>query len=478
MALHEDRNGCALHGALRLLDAVDGLVPILHSSAGCGVAGRAASAAFAGAFGQLGAVSGETSATILQEKQVVFGGTSRLREQIKNTLKVLAGDLYVVVTGCVPEVVGDDVPAMVKEATEQRFPVLGIAAPGFKGNGWAGYASTARALLEQLPAVLPPDGALAPFDVNLLGVVPGHDPGWEGDLLAVEGILAEAGLRSNRLVGLGQETAAWRQAPLARVNVVLSPWGLDAARVLAERHGTPVVELGFVPVGSRDAALLLEQVADALSLGQSAVGAARGRLDARLRHFLKKAAPSLLLGDVQERIAVVGGTAAAVGQARFLSGTLGQLVEQVIVTDRPPAGSRAAIAASIRAIAGDGVDVRFLESREEIARALAASSPELILGSALERPAARELGAALVESAAPVRSVPVLRRSFAGVDGAVTLVEELLGAVRREREEATRAAETRPEGTRTATGSAGHAAVAGCAASVPAARLPIQLHQP
>jgi nitrogenase molybdenum-iron protein beta chain len=477
MALHEDRNGCALHGALRLLDAVGGLVPILHASAGCGVAAQSASAAFAGELGQRSASSGETSATILQEKQVVFGGTSRLREQIKNTLKVLAGELYVVVTGCVPEVVGDDVPAMVKEATEQRFPVLAIAAPGFKGNGWAGYASTARALLEQLPAVLAPDDAVAPFDVNLLGVVPGHDPGWEGDLLAVEAILAEAGLRSNRLVGLGQGTAAWRQAPLARVSVVLSPWGLDAARVLAERHGTPIVDLGFLPVGSRDAGLLLEKVAGALALDPIAMDAARARLDARLRHFLKKAAPSLLLGDVQERVSVVGGTAAAVGQARFLSGTLGQLVEQVIVTDRPPAGSHAAIASSIRAVAGEGVDVRFLESRQEIARTLAASGPELILGSALEQPAASELGAALVESAAPIRSVPVLRRTFAGVDGAVTLVEELLGAVRRERE-ATRTAGTRAEGATAALGPARHAAVPGCAASVPSSRLPIQLHHP
>ncbi len=474
MALHEDRNGCALHGALRLLEAVGGVVPILHASAGCAVAARVSGDAFAGGLGQLASSSGETSATVLHEKQVVFGGTSRLREQIKNTLKVLTGDLYVVVTGCVPEVVGDDVPAMVKEATEQRFPVLGIAAPGFKGNGWTGYASTARALLEQLPSILAPEAGGDRPDVNLLGVVPGRDPGWEGDLLAVEGILAELGLRSNRLVGLGQGTAAWRQAPLARVNVVLSPWGLEAARLLADRHGTPVVDLGFLPVGSRDAALLVEKVAEALSLDGRTVDAARARLDSRLRHFLKKAAPSLLLGDVQERIAVVGGTAAAVGQARFLSGTLGQLVEQVIVTDRPPAQRHASIAASIRAIAGGGVDVQFLESRQEIARALAASGPELILGSALEHYAARGLGAALVETAAPVHAVPVLRRSFAGVDGAVTLVEELLGAVRRERAAATSRAEPRQETLEPAAGTARRPA-SGCALSIPPSRTPLQL---
>jgi nitrogenase molybdenum-iron protein beta chain len=445
MPLHEDRNGCALHGALRLLDAIGGVVPILHANAGCGVSGRGSAEGFAGALGGLAASSGETSATLLQEKQIVFGGTARLREQIKNTLKVLAGELYVVVTGCVPEVVGDDVPAMVKEARDQRFPVLGVAAPGFKGNGWAGHASAARALLEQLPSLLPPDEEEPVFDVNLWGIVPSHDPGWEGDLLAVEGLLAEAGLRSNRLVGLGQGVASWRQAPRARANVVLSPWGLDAARLLSNRHGTPIVDFGFLPVGSRDAALLLSRVGEVLSLDPAAIDAARARLDGRLRHFLKKAAPGLLLGDVQERTSIVGGTAAAVGQARFLAGTLGQLVEQVIVTDRPPAERHASITGAIRSVAGDAVDVRFLESRQEISRALAASCPELVIGSALERVAARDLGAALLEAAAPVQSVPVLRRSFAGVDGAVLLLEELLGAVRREREASARDAEPVPQ---------------------------------
>jgi nitrogenase molybdenum-iron protein beta chain len=438
MALHEDRNGCALHGALRLLDAIPGVVPILHANAGCGVAARGAGDAFAGVLGELSASSGETSATTLLEKQVVFGGTSRLREQIKNTVKVLAGDLYVVLSGCVPEVVGDDVPAMVKEAREQRFPVLGIGAPGFKGNGWAGYASTARALLEQLPSLLPPSDAAPSFDVNLLGVVPEHDPGWEGDLLEVEAILAAAGLRVNRLVGLGQGVAAWRDAPRARVNVVLSPWGEAAARVLAERDGIPIVDLGFLPFGSADAGLLLERVGAALSLDAAAVAAARARLDGRLRHFLHKAIPSLLLGEVQERVSVVAGSAAAVGVARFLAGTLGQIVEQVIITDRPPLERRAALAAAVRTVAGEGADVRFLESRHEIARALRDASPEVVLGSALERDAAREVGAALVEVAAPLRATPALRRGLAGVDGAVTLVETLLGAIRRAREEADR----------------------------------------
>lgn len=438
MPTYEDRNGCALHGALRLLEAIEGVVPILHASPGCGVAARTSTEAFAGGLGELSTGTQELSATVLQEKQIVFGGTARLREQIKNTVKVQDGEAYVVVTGCVPEIVGDDVQAMVKEAREQRFPVLGIATPGFKGHAWSGAAAASRSLLEQLPGLYSEEAGGPAPDVNLLGIVPGQDPTWDGDLLELEAVLAELGLRTNRLLGLEQGLSAWRQAPRARANVVLSPWGYAAAELLADRHGTPSVDFGYLPVGSRDAGLLLERIAQALGLDRSLVEATRARLDRRLRHFLRRASASLLLGDVLERVAVVGGTAAAVGQARLLAGTLGQQVERVIVTDEPPAERQAAIVEAVQVVAGPDAAVVFLASRCEIEAELRIVGPELVLGSALEEAVARELGAALVETAAPLRTKPVLGRSHAGVGGALTLVEGMLSAVRRARSDAER----------------------------------------
>lgn len=42
---------------------------------------------------------------------MVFGGTDRLAEQVANTLRVMDGTLYVVLTSCVTEMIGDDVGA-------------------------------------------------------------------------------------------------------------------------------------------------------------------------------------------------------------------------------------------------------------------------------------------------------------------------------------------------------------------------------
>ena len=76
-----------------------------------------------------------TPASNIFEKQVVFGATARLREQIKNTAKVVDGELLVVLSSCATEMIGDDVPAMAKEARDQGLNVLSIASAGFRGSG-------------------------------------------------------------------------------------------------------------------------------------------------------------------------------------------------------------------------------------------------------------------------------------------------------------------------------------------------------
>jgi nitrogenase molybdenum-iron protein beta chain len=285
-------------------------------------------------------------------------------------------------------------------------------------------------LLEHLPAVIETGAEPASaVDVNLFGLVPALDASWEGDLLEIEAVLGELGLVSSRLLGYGQGVAAWQGAAGARLSLVLSPWGAEAAAWLHQNHAVPTLDLGWLPVGSLDSGLLLERVGHALGIAAESVAAARSRLDARLRHALRSASAQGLLGDIQRRVAVVGGSAGAVGQARFLAGTLGMLVEQVVITDLPPEDRRAALVAAVKEVAGESAEVSFLSSRHAIDVLLRDSAPELIVGSALEESTARAIGAAHVEAAAPIRRRPVIGRSFAGVRGAVTLLEEILAAL-------------------------------------------------
>ena len=201
LSLEGSRSGCALHGTLHAALAVEGVVPIIHSTSGCGVQGHLGGATCSGWSGSGTCGGSAQPSSNISEKQIVFGGSSRLREQIKNTVKVVSGELYVVLSGCSTEMVGDDIPAMCKEARDQGFPVISIASAGFRGSAWRGYELFLKEVIDQLEA---PAGAvfdLIPGLINILGVVPVQNAQWEGNLDEIASLLARVGLRANTLFG-------------------------------------------------------------------------------------------------------------------------------------------------------------------------------------------------------------------------------------------------------------------------------------
>lgn len=93
-----------------------------------------------------GAVSPSTNAG---ENEVVFGGENRLRELIKSSLKIMDGDLFVVLTGCIGEIVGDDVGSVVGEFQNKGVPIVYADTGGFKGNNFVGHELVTKAIIDQ-----------------------------------------------------------------------------------------------------------------------------------------------------------------------------------------------------------------------------------------------------------------------------------------------------------------------------------------
>ena len=112
--LKTPRNGCALQGSLQTLQEIKGVIPVIHSTQGCAYQNYLANNC--AGFGNSFITTEELPGTNMQERHIIFGGASRLREQIKNTLKVIDGKLYVVLNSCPSAMVGDDVDAMVRES--------------------------------------------------------------------------------------------------------------------------------------------------------------------------------------------------------------------------------------------------------------------------------------------------------------------------------------------------------------------------
>jgi len=421
--IHKNRNGCALHGALKTLNAVDGFAPVIHSSAGCSIQSAQSENLLNGSNGLHFRGWQESSATDVIEKQVVFGGTSRLREQIKNTVKVLAADLYVVVTGCAPEIVGDDVPAMVKEAREQGFPVITASTPGFKGNVYRGYEWTLKALIEYISPFHQPQ-SIEKGLINILGVVPKQDLFWEGNLDELENTLSLIGLHTNKLFGYRQNIDNWRKIPNAELNLVVSPWGLEAALLLEKKFGTPYLYYGYIPAGATDSTGLLKQLGEKLNIEENVIREKAEQEADRLGYHLQKIAQTYLRYDLQKEIILVGETSNVVGLTRFLQHSFGQLVKAVIITDHPAEELRDSITESLNGNSEYLTRVFYETDGREINRIIIDLKPEVILASELESPVSRKLNVPLLKISAPVHLKPFLQYSYAGYRGVIHLIQD------------------------------------------------------
>ncbi|XHR29218.1 MAG: nitrogenase component 1 [Chthoniobacteraceae bacterium] len=432
--IERSRGSCALHGALATFGAIEGVVPVIHATSGCGVQYQQGVTQFGGATPACAAWGNPLSSSNITEKHVVFGGGSRLREQLKNTVKLLRGDLYVVVTGCATEMVGDDIPAMTKEGREQGWPVIYANTPGFRGSIHRGYELAVRPLIEQLPGLPGPELPPKPGLVNLLGIIPQQDPFWQGHLLGLERIFDAAGLTANPLLGLGHGIDHWRRLPQAALTVVTSPWGRDGAQLLEEKYGTPWIELHGIPVGARATGALLDTLAERLPVDTVRLAAFRQTQEGWFERNLARIAPQYYAEGFQQEFALVGESGFVPGAAEFLVETLGLIPKLVVITDPLAEETRDAWAQPLqRLIEPFGAKLAFAEDAGEIDDLLRASRAELIIGSSLDRPVADELRASFLPVSFPVANRLVLNRGYAGYEGGLAFIEDLGSALLRGR---------------------------------------------
>jgi len=421
------RNSCALHGALQVIEAIEGVVPVIHSTAGCGVQHflgvnrlNAGSDRFGGP---------PVSNSNISEKHVVFGGSSRLREQLKNTVKIVEGDLYVIVTGCSTEMVGDDIPAMTKEGRDQDFQVIYANTPGFRGDVHQGYQLAVKALIEQLPALGKGEQSSVEGLVNIWGIVPHQDPFWAGNLEEIGRLLEGIGLKPNLLFGYVQGLSSWNRVPNAALNIVVSVWGDSPAMLLEERYGTPVLKLEGLPVGSA-AGRFLQTVSDRLNLDVTHTENFIKSEEKRLNTYLASLADTYYRAGFQREFAFVGESSQVAGLSEFLTGTLGLIPRTLIITDNPPEYAREALLSRLTGLVeGYSTEVVFSEDHAEIIDQVRSGAAELVLGSALEEQVALALGVPFLQLSFPLSDKVVLSRGYSGYRGAAALLEDLGSAI-------------------------------------------------
>lgn len=433
MAIEQPRHFCAL-GAQQTVLAIERAIPILHAGPGCS-AKIFSGMGFASGYQGSGYAGGSAvPCTNTGEKEVVFGGDDRLRQVIEGALKVMDGDLFVVLTGCTAEIVGDDVAQVVGEFQSRGLPVVHAETGGFKGTSFQGHELVARAIIGQLlkPAPSPVRGL-----VNVWSVVPYQDPFWSGNLEALRSLLTGIGLTPNMLFGFGSGgLEAWRKIPAAQFNLLISPWvGLEIVQELQGLFETPFLHYPVFPIGARETSSFLYAVGQFAGLAEEQVRAYTEAQEAAFYHYLERAADFLLefRYDLPGRFFNVGDSLYALGISRFLVNDLGLLPGQQFITDDPPAGRRERIAGEFASLGPNvSAGVTFTPDGGEVMRELRAYHhlhQPLIIGSSWDRDIAAELDGYHLSIGLPVRDRLILDRFYAGYRGGLRLAEDIYAAI-------------------------------------------------
>jgi nitrogenase molybdenum-iron protein beta chain len=430
-SIEQIRYVCAI-GAMHSASAIPRVIPITHCGPGCADK-QFMNVAFyngfqGGGYGG-GAVVPSTNTT---EREVVFGGAERLNELIEAALKILDADLFVVLTGCISDLVGDDIPAVVTKFQKQGVPIVYAGTGGFLGNNFTGHEIVSKAIIDQYVGDY--TGPRETGSVNVWSLLPYHNTFWRGDLEEIKRILKGIGLKVNVLFGHESGgVAEWKAIPKAQFNLVLSPWlGLETAQHLQKKYGQPYLHVPVIPIGAKQTGAFLRQVTEFAHLDAAT---AEVFIQSEETHYYKYIEDfsdfyAEYWWGLPAKFAVVGDSAYNLALTNFLVNQLGLIPGRQIITDNPPEEFREAIRAQYLNIAGDvSTDVEFEEDSYTIHQKLRETdfghNPPIIFGTTWERDLAKEMKGAIIEVGFPASYEVVLSRSYIGYRGALTLLEKI-----------------------------------------------------
>lgn len=435
---------CALGGAVLTTVALPGIVPILHSAMGCGSSiywNQIGSTGHLGS-GYCGGLAIPSSN--VQEKEIVFGGTERLVEQIENTLKLVEGELYFVLSGCMTDIIGDDVQSAVRQFQQDNKQVIFAETGGFKGDSYKGYDLVLQALFRDY---LNKKEEKIKGKVNLWGIVPGQDAFWRGNLKIIRNLLENLGLEVNSFFTQQDSLAAVKDAATAEWNIVVSQfYGVEAAEVFQEVHGVPFTTFQL-PIGPTATEDFLLQVAEILNIPSSVVQKVIAQEKKSYYSYIERIADSYNDQNFQRYTIIVGDGNYGPSLTKFLADDLGWLTELTVITESFSEEKEEKINNILRELkSGYKTNLVFEKDATKVQNHLnniwppfkgqqfyEAFAPAFIVGSHLERVLAKNIGAGHLTVTYPVGNRVVLNRGYVGYEGSLHLIEDIFSVLVAER---------------------------------------------
>ena len=419
--LDKQRYKCAL-GAMQTVQAINRALPILHSGPGC-------AQKLSEGTGSSGYFSPNIfPCTSINEKDVVFGGVKKLDSTIENALKVVDADLYVVLTGCIPEIVGDDTGEVVSRYAGSDKPVIYAPTAGFKGNNYKGHEQVIDAIVDQY---LQKSETKKKGLVNIWADVPYQDLFWLGNIRELEKLVSELGLTPNTIFGYKRGIDNIRKIPEAEFNLLVSPWvGLSTMKKMERKLGIPYLHCKTLPVGATETSKFLREVGKFAGVSEEKVEAVIKEHEDYYYYLIERYADLFLENRViNKQFTVVADAQYSLGITKFLVNDLGLIpAKQFVVDDTPKAYQQSIIEEFKNLNFGIEAEVSFetdgYKIHEEIKNHDYHGYP-LVLGGYYEKEVTENLKGNFLNISWPVQDKVVLDNFYAGYAGGIRLIEDI-----------------------------------------------------
>jgi nitrogenase molybdenum-iron protein beta chain len=431
---------CALGGAITTLLALPRAIPIVHSSGGCA---STLSNAFnlASGYRGTGYCGGTMTPTSnIVERDIVFGGEERLEEQIINTVKIIDGDLYFVVTGCQVEIIGDDAVGIARRFKDHKPAVLAASTPGFIGNSFAGYDVVLTTIINELIEIKPDK---APKTVNLLGIVPGQDVFFRGNIREIARLLHLLGIKANTFFGDDESIDTIKTYGDAALTVVFSDnYGIASARAFEETHHIPYITADL-PIGPTRTEAFLRQISEYLGLEKALVESVIASEKKYYYSYFERILDAFTDLDFQRYAIVNADTTYAFSVTSFLADDLGWIPHLVVINDDiddlkkkdyehkfSKLGSETKPKVIFELHAGQLLKhIRKSWPFNQNNKYYDTLSPAFLVASSLEVEVAQKIGASFLPVAFPVTNRVILDKGYTGFRGGLTLTEDLISVL-------------------------------------------------
>lgn len=352
------------------------------------------------------------------------GDTANLvKSSVQDAYDRFKPDLMLVGESCTAELIQDQ-PGSLAQSMGLPIPIVPLELPSYsKKENW-GASETLYHLVRTVlsPSVPAPGTAKAPARegrfprCNLLGATA---LGFRNrdDVREVTRLLNEVGVDVHVVAPMGARVADIRRLPEADFNVVLYPEIADTtARWLQKSFGTPIVRT--TPIGVLATREFLREVGEIAGvdvgplLERERAGESQASASRSLLPWYSRSVDSTYLTG--KRVFVFGDATHVLAAARIARDELGFTVVGIGTYSRESARQVREAAAAM------GVEALITDDYLAVEQRVAELSPELVLGTQMERHIAKRLGVPCAVISAPihVQDVPARHSPQMGFEGA------------------------------------------------------------